>query len=115
VENKTIDAQFILGGDNVLNIDREGSMVRELDHEDALPMVELINPPTEEEKKTLRRVAGKLPTVAYFICAVEFAERASYYGVQPLFQQYVNRPLPAGGNGFGAPKRGTQDTAGLVS
>lgn len=53
-----------------------------------------------------------MPTVAYYICAVEFAERASYYGVQPLFAQYVNRPLPAGGNGYGAPKGGTQSTAG---
>lgn len=62
--------------------------------------------PTEEEKKTLRRVAGKIPRVAYYICAVEFAERASYYGVKPLFGNFVNRPLPAGGNGYGSPPRG---------
>lgn len=36
--------------------------------------------PTEEELKTLRRVPGKIPTVTYFLCAVEFCERASYYG-----------------------------------
>ncbi|KAF1991212.1 H+/oligopeptide symporter [Aulographum hederae CBS 113979] len=70
--------------------------------------------PTEEEKRTLRRVAGKLPTIAYVICAVEFAERASYYGVQPLISNYVNRPLPVGGNGYGAPAAGTQQTAGAL-
>ncbi|EPE07595.1 general substrate transporter [Ophiostoma piceae UAMH 11346] len=70
--------------------------------------------PTEEEMKTLRRVPGKLPTVAYLICIVEFCERASYYGVQPLISNYVNRPLPVGGNGWGAPPSGTQQTAGAL-
>ncbi|KAH9900438.1 general substrate transporter [Xylariomycetidae sp. FL2044] len=70
--------------------------------------------PTEEEQKTLRRVPGKLPVVAYLICVVEFCERASYYGVSPLISNYVNRPLPEGGNGWGAPARGTQDTAGAL-
>ncbi len=74
---------------------------------------EHVNAPTEEERHTLRRVAGKIPTVAYMICAVEFAERASYYGVQPLIGNFVNRKLPAGGNGYGAPPRGTQQTAGM--
>lgn len=36
--------------------------------------------PTDEEFATLRRVPGKIPTVAYLLCAVEFCERASYYG-----------------------------------
>lgn len=36
--------------------------------------------PTPEELNTLRRVPGSLPTVAYLLCAVEFCERASYYG-----------------------------------
>ncbi|KAH9879699.1 hypothetical protein IAQ61_001518 [Plenodomus lingam] len=70
--------------------------------------------PTEEEFKTLRRVPGPMPTVAYVICAVEFAERASYYGVQQLIGNFVNRPLPAGGNGWGAPPKGTQETAGAL-
>jgi dipeptide/tripeptide permease len=55
-----------------------------------------------------------MPTVAYLICAVEFAERASYYGVQQLIGNYVNRPMPEGGNGWGAPPRGTQQTAGAL-
>src|SRR3954452_20411959 len=40
--------------------------------------------PTEEELAVLRRVPGTIPTIAYLICIVEFCERASYYGVQPL-------------------------------
>lgn len=36
--------------------------------------------PTDEELATLRRVPGKIPTVAYLLCIVEFCERASYYG-----------------------------------
>jgi hypothetical protein len=70
--------------------------------------------PTQEELETLRRVAGPMPTVAYLICAVEFAERASYYGVQQLIGNFVNRPLPKGGNGWGAPPKGTQLTAGAL-
>ncbi|CAC9887947.1 unnamed protein product [Aureobasidium pullulans] len=70
--------------------------------------------PTEEERKTLRRVPGSLPTIAYLICVVEFCERASYYGCQPLFSNFVNRPLPVGGNGYGAPPSGTQQTAGAL-
>lgn len=70
--------------------------------------------PTDEEKTTLRYVAGKLPWVAYMLCFVEFAERASFYGVKPLFNNYVNRKLPPHGNGYGAPKKGTNDTAGAL-
>jgi dipeptide/tripeptide permease len=70
--------------------------------------------PTEEELKTLRRVSSNVPVIAYLICFVEFCERASYYGVQPLISNYVNRPMPAGGNGYGAPPVGTQQTAGAL-
>ncbi|KAB5579903.1 H+/oligopeptide symporter [Coniochaeta sp. 2T2.1] len=70
--------------------------------------------PTEHELKTLRRVPGSLPLIAYYICAVEFAERSSYYGISALISNYVNRKLPVGGNGFGAPKKGTQQTAGAL-
>ncbi|RYP43349.1 hypothetical protein DL768_009966 [Monosporascus sp. mg162] len=70
--------------------------------------------PTEEELKALRRVPGNIPIVAYLICIVEFAERASFLGVQPLIGNYVNRPLPQGGNGYGAPPRGDQQTPGAL-
>ncbi|KAJ1324689.1 putative peptide transporter [Microdochium nivale] len=72
--------------------------------------------PTAEELRTLRRVPGKLPTIAYLICFVEFCERASYYGVQPLINNYVNRKMPEGGNGYGAPPIDPNDqkTAGAL-
>jgi len=69
--------------------------------------------PTEEELKSLRRVPGSIPIIAYLICIVEFCERGSYYGVQPLIGNYVNRPLPEGGNGWGAPPPG-QGTGGAL-
>jgi dipeptide/tripeptide permease len=81
---------------------------------EGLPAEDYPNKPTEEDLDTLRRVPGSMPYVAYAICAVEFAERASYYGVQPLINNFVNKPLPAGGNGFGAVKKGTQDNAGAL-
>lgn len=71
----------------------KGSIV--VDDTERTAIGEHINEPTEEERHTLRRVAGSLPVVAYVICAVEFAERASYYGVQPLIGNFVNRPLPS--------------------
>ncbi|KAK4142828.1 general substrate transporter [Dichotomopilus funicola] len=70
--------------------------------------------PTEEELAVLRRVPGTIPIIAYMICIVEFCERASYYGVQPLISNYVNRPLPEGGNGWGAPPVGSQATGGAL-
>ncbi|KAL3489399.1 POT family-domain-containing protein [Aspergillus germanicus] len=70
--------------------------------------------PTEQELETLRRVAGKLPLAAYTLCAVEFCERASYVGISGIISNFVNRPLPVGGNGYGAPPKGTQQTAGAL-
>lgn len=52
--------------------------------------------PTAEEKTTLRKVPGNLNMVAYALCLVEFAERASYYGSQTLFSNFVEFPLPKG-------------------
>jgi dipeptide/tripeptide permease len=70
--------------------------------------------PTEEEKSTLRRVADHIPAVSFALCTVEFAERASYYGVVNIFSNFMQFPLPAGGNGAGAPPKGTQQTAGAL-
>lgn len=70
--------------------------------------------PTPEELQTLRRVPGKLPTVAYLLCAVEFCERASYYGCAQIWTNYINRPLPKGGNGWGAVAAGSQATQGAL-
>ncbi|KGO76740.1 Major facilitator superfamily domain, general substrate transporter [Penicillium italicum] len=71
-------------------------------------------PPTKEESQTLRKVADNLPFVGFSLCLVEFAERASYYGAQTLFSNFVQFPLPKGGNGAGSPPRGTQETAGAL-
>ncbi|KAJ5366855.1 hypothetical protein N7541_000796, partial [Penicillium brevicompactum] len=70
--------------------------------------------PTEEENQTLRKVAGSLPLVSFALCLVEFAERASYYGAKTVFSNFIQFPLPEGGNGAGAPPRGTQKTAGAL-
>ncbi|KAJ5084844.1 hypothetical protein NUU61_009423 [Penicillium alfredii] len=70
--------------------------------------------PSDHETESLRRVAGTLPLVSYSLCLVEFAERASYYGAKTVFSNFVQFPLPAGGNGTGAPPRGTQKTAGAL-
>ncbi|KAJ5964991.1 uncharacterized protein N7479_004867 [Penicillium vulpinum] len=70
--------------------------------------------PTEAEAQTLRRVAGTLPLVSFSLCLVEFAERASYYGAKTVFSNFIQFPLPEGGNGAGATPRGTQQTAGAL-
>jgi hypothetical protein len=57
--------------------------------------------PTEEELATLPKVAGSMPVSAYYLCAVEFAERASYYGCKQVFKNFVRGKLPVGGNGAG--------------
>ncbi len=50
--------------------------------------------PTEEQRTTLRRVSGSIPWIAYSLCIVEFAERASYYGCSFVFSNFVQFPLP---------------------
>lgn len=70
--------------------------------------------PTEEEKSTLRKVSDRIPATSFALCIVEFSERASYYGVLFPFSNFMQFPLPPGGNGAGAPPRGTQETAGAL-
>ncbi|PKY00452.1 putative MFS peptide transporter [Aspergillus campestris IBT 28561] len=83
-------------------------------HVDNGNSVEEHPPPTEEELQTLRKVAETLPLVSFSLCLVEFAERASYYGAKTVFSNFIQFPLPKGGNGAGAPPRGTQETAGAM-
>ncbi|KAK6955653.1 hypothetical protein Daesc_003296 [Daldinia eschscholtzii] len=59
-------------------------------------------PPTEEERSTLRKVHDSIPLAAWSLCFVELAERASYYGVKAVFNNYMQFPLPEGGPGTGA-------------
>lgn len=70
--------------------------------------------PTEEELAILPKIAGKLPWTSYMLCGVEFAERASYYGCYQVFKNFIRGSLPIGGNGAGAPPRGSQKTAGAL-
>lgn len=44
--------------------------------------------------------------VAIAMCLIEFAERASYYGSEGPFNNFINNPLPAGGPGTGAVPKG---------
>ncbi|KAF3014968.1 hypothetical protein G7054_g7789 [Neopestalotiopsis clavispora] len=69
--------------------------------------------PTEEERTTLRRVAGKLPITCYYLCAVEFAERASYYGCNQVYKNFIRAPLPPGST-TGASGAGSDYTAGAL-
>ncbi|KAK9773884.1 putative Peptide transporter PTR2 [Seiridium cardinale] len=69
--------------------------------------------PTEEEKSTLRRVAGSMPITCYYLCAVEFAERASYYGCNQVYKNFIRAPLPPGST-TGASGAGSEYTAGAL-
>ncbi|KAI0468242.1 POT family protein [Xylaria cf. heliscus] len=64
--------------------------------------LEAYPPPTEEERKTLRKVYDTVPWTAWTLCFVELAERASYYGSKAVFNNYLQFPLPEGGDGTGA-------------
>ncbi|VDB83187.1 unnamed protein product [Peniophora sp. CBMAI 1063] len=70
--------------------------------------------PTTLELATLRRVSAPVPWPAYLVCFAELAERASYFGCTAVFTNFIQRPLPIGGNGAGAPPAGTQETAGAL-
>lgn len=45
--------------------------------------------PTDEEKRTLRKVADKLPWSAFLVCVIELCERFTYYGLSGPFQNYI--------------------------
>ncbi|KAJ5983056.1 MFS peptide transporter [Penicillium waksmanii] len=73
-------------------------------------MSEANSDPLEDHRR------DSLPLASYSLCLVEFAERASYYGARTVFANFIEFPLPKaqGGNGAGAPPRGTQKTAGAL-
>ncbi|TGO50703.1 hypothetical protein BOTNAR_0383g00020 [Botryotinia narcissicola] len=96
------------------NLDAKiSSEIHAFDHEPSLDE-DGLSRPTEEERTTLRRISGSIPWTAYMICLIEFAERASYYGCQFVFSNFVQFPLPKGGNGAGATPKGTQLTPGAL-
>ncbi|KAJ5054236.1 uncharacterized protein L3040_000516 [Drepanopeziza brunnea f. sp. 'multigermtubi'] len=114
----TADAQFKIGAGNTIAIDQPGAVVyddiKRLSVVEALHHDEYEGKPTDEELSSLRRVAGKIPFSTYFLCFAEFCERGSYYSSIGVISNFVNRKLPAGGNGYGAPPKGSQSTAGAL-
>ena len=70
--------------------------------------------PTPEEKLSLRHVAENLPISAWLVAVVELCERFTYYGMQGLFQNYINLPLD-GSEGRGALGMGHQGATGLTT
>ncbi|KAK7552105.1 putative MFS peptide transporter [Phyllosticta citricarpa] len=70
--------------------------------------------PTPEEQLTLRKIPGSIPMVCWLLCIVEFAERASFYGAKTVFSNFLEYPLPKGGNGAGAIEKGSEQTAGAL-
>jgi POT family proton-dependent oligopeptide transporter len=70
--------------------------------------------PTEEERKTLRRVGEPLPKAAFLVAVVELCERFTYYGASGIFQNYVQRPLD-GSEGRGALGMGHNGATGLTT
>lgn len=69
---------------------------------------------TDEDCHTLRKVAAPITGMTYMLSLVEFAERGSYYGLTNVISNFVQFPLPKGGNGWGATPRGSQLTAGAL-
>lgn len=45
--------------------------------------------PTAEELRTLRKVPAAMPLVGLAMCLIEFSERASYYGSQGPFNNFL--------------------------
>lgn len=50
--------------------------------------------PTEEDWKTLREVADRIPFSAFLVIIIEFCERFTYYGLIGPFQNYIQFPDP---------------------
>ncbi|KAI0399455.1 POT family protein [Xylaria palmicola] len=92
-------------GQNVEVAAKDGTGRSQADSVDTSSQVvdlEAYPPPTDEERKTLRKVYDTVPWTAWTLCFVELAERASYYGVKAVFNNYLQFPLPEGGDGTGA-------------
>lgn len=68
--------------------------------------------PTDEEKRTLRKVSDKLPWSAFIVCVVELCERFTYYGLSGPFQNYIENSY--GGNLPGAIGLGQTGATGLT-
>ena len=72
--------------------------------------------PTDEESQSLRRILGRASYASYLICLCELAERASYYSVQGILSNFIQRPMPENSpHGWGAPAdRNSNVSAGAL-
>jgi hypothetical protein len=52
--------------------------------------------PTKEESKTLLRIAGPIPWIAFALCLADLAERASHYAALRSYRNFLSNPLPPG-------------------
>lgn len=80
--------------------------------------------PTEEEMKTLPRVAAKINFAAYTVAFVELCERFSFYGTTVVYTNYIKNPrvtnsgraTPGDSEGVaGALGMGAQAAAGITT
>lgn len=102
-EKKSIDH------DRDVESGRSGSVVGDVIDTERYPK------PTAEERSLLRKTADTIPYVSYALCMVELAERASFYGVKTVFNNFMQFPLPEGGDGSGAvPKSNPNGHAGAL-
>lgn len=78
-------------------------MEKEVDSDNEGPKAETPDgeEPTDYEKATLPHVSDKLTLAIWLVAIVEFCERFTYYGINSLLQNYVQRPLD-GSQGRGA-------------
>ncbi|KAG5357488.1 Peptide transporter PTR2 [Yarrowia sp. C11] len=67
-----------------------------------------------DDDAALRRISAPVPKITYVLALVEFAERGSYYGLTNVISNFVQFPLPKGGNGWGATPKNSQLTAGAL-
>ena len=72
--------------------------------------------PTEEERRTLRRVSEKMNWPAFAICVCEFAERFSYYGATQVYSNFISKPRPVvhGALSRTGANKGTDSTSGAL-
>lgn len=70
--------------------------------------------PTDEERRQLREVSDTIPWSAYALCLFVCIQWGASSGAGAVVYNYVQFPLPKGGNGTGATPRGTQQTPGAL-
>jgi hypothetical protein len=88
--------------------------VEEAERSLSLSSTEELRAPTEEERKTLREVADSLPWSAYALCLFVCIQWGGNSAASAVFWNFMQFPLPKGGNGTGATPKGTQETPGAL-